>query len=79
MKADACVMLFTVTVDWVKKFFPVMISVNPALPVVTPEGEMAVICGAGLGAGLIVKVNGGSLVPPPGVGVTTVTSAWPAF
>jgi len=72
-------MLFTATVDWVKKFFPVMINTNPALPVVTPEGEIAVICGAGLGAGLIVNVNGGLLTPPPGLGVTTVTSAWPAF
>ncbi len=50
MKADERAMLSTVTVDWVKKFFPVIISVNPALPVVySLKGEIAVICGARTG------------------------------
>src|SRR5580658_885582 len=65
-------LLFTETADWVKKFWPVMVRVNPPLPVVTPEGERPVICGAGLGAGLMVNVSGVLGSPPPGEGVVTL-------
>ena len=69
---------FTVTIDCETKFIPVTVSVNEALPVVTPDGESEVICGTGLGPGLIVNCSI-SVVPPPGEGVETETVAVPAF
>jgi hypothetical protein len=57
---------------------PVTISENCALPVVTPDGESEVICGTGLAAPSIVNWMV-RVVPPPGLGVETETTAVPAF
>ena len=57
---------------------PVTVRLRPAVPAVAPEGLSELICGMGLGPGLIVKVRG-KVVPPPGVGVVTLIMASPAF
>ena len=67
---------FTRTVDCALKFCPVMLRVNPELPVATVVGEMAEIAGMSLWIGLIVKISV-FVVPPPGGSVTTATLAWP--
>lgn len=71
-------MPLTDTADAETKFFPDTKSVKPAPPVEAPEGVSDVICGTGLGIGLMINVRA-SVVPPPGVGVMTVTYALPAF
>ena len=71
-------MPLTDTEDTETKLFPVTKSVKLPVPAVTPEGESDVICGTGLGPALIMNVRG-FVVPPPGVGVVTVTNAVPAF
>ena len=56
------------------KFVPVMVRVNPPLPATVVDGLMAVIVGDGF---VMVKVAALD-VPPPGVGLKTVTFAVPA-
>jgi hypothetical protein len=56
------------------KFVPVTMRVKPTPPAVAELGLMLVSAGAGL---LIVKVCA-LVVPPPGVGLKTVTLAVPA-
>jgi hypothetical protein len=60
------------------KFVPSTVRVNAGLPAIAPEGDSEVIAGSGLAAGPIVKVSAAD-VPPPGVGVSTITLALPAF
>jgi hypothetical protein len=55
------------------KFVPVAVSVKPASPPVALVGAMELSVGTGL---LIVNVNAPD-VPPPGVGVNTVTDGVP--
>ncbi len=69
---------FTDTSDCETKLLPLIVSVQPAPPVKTPEGESDEILGSGLGAALMTKVDGW-LLPPPGEGVETMTIAEPAF
>ena len=59
--------------DEAMKFVPVDVRVNPAPPAVTLLGEIELSVGAGL---LIVNVCALE-IPPPGVGVKTVTGAVP--
>ena len=56
------------------KFVPVTVSVWAAAPAITELGERLVMVGTGLlaGAGFTVKVLA-AVVPPPGVGLVTVT------
>jgi hypothetical protein len=56
---------------------PFTVRVKAPLPAVTEAGDNEVIEGAGLFDGLIVKLATLE-VPPPGVGVNTVTWAVPA-
>src|SRR5262245_12201714 len=56
---------------------PLTVSVKAGPPAVAPEGNSAVRAGAGLGAVETVKVRALE-VPPPGVGLTTVTWGVPA-
>ena len=65
---------FQRTTDELLKFVPVAVSVNAALPATTLVGEIELSVGAGL---LIVNVEAPE-VPPPGVGLNTVTDAVPA-
>ena len=65
---------FQRTTDEPLKFVPVTVSVNPAPPAVALAGAIEVSVGAGL---LIVNVCALD-VPPPGVGVKTVTGMVPA-
>ena len=65
---------FQRTTDELLKFVPVAVSVNAALPATTLVGEIELSVGAGL---LIVNVEAPE-VPPPGVGLKTVTGAVPA-
>jgi hypothetical protein len=58
------------------KLVPLTVSVNPVPPAVAEEGLKLVVVGTGLGA-MIVKVWALE-VPPPGVGLKTVTLAVPA-
>ena len=69
---------FTDTSDCETKLLPLIVSVKPAPPVKTPEGESDEIPGSGLGAALMTNVAG-RLLPPPGEGVETMTIAEPAF
>jgi hypothetical protein len=59
-----------------RKLVPFTVSVNAAPPAVTEVGLRLVIVGTGLVA-MIVKESALD-VPPPGVGLTTVTLAVPA-
>ena len=65
---------FQRTTDALLKFVPVATSVNAALPATALVGEIELSVGAGL---LIVNVEAPE-VPPPGVGLKTVTGAVPA-
>ena len=65
---------FTETSDCETKLLPLIVSVKPLLPVATPEGEIEVICGSGLGAAVISNVAA-RVFPPPGEGVETTTDA----
>ena len=62
------------TAEFETKFVPLTVRVNPASPTVFEVGFMEVVVGTGL---LIVKVCELE-VPPPGVGLVTVTLAVPA-
>ena len=68
---------FQRTVDELTKLVPLTVSVKAAPPAVAEEGLRLVIVGTGLSDGLIVKVIPFE-VPPPGVGLKTVTVAVPA-
>src|SRR5262249_49603175 len=59
------------TVAPLRKLVPVTASVNPAIPAPTTGGLRAEI--EGEPAAVIVKASEAALVPPPGVGVNTVT------
>src|SRR5207248_1718523 len=61
------------TTEDATKFVPVNVSVNPNEPATTFVGDSAVSVGTGL---LIVNVCA-AVVPPPGVGLKTVTLAVP--
>ena len=71
--------LFTLTTDCGAKFVPVITNVTPPDPARTVVGEMDVIVGTLLGAGVIVKVREVADVPPPGVEVNTTTVAVPGL
>jgi hypothetical protein len=71
--------LFTLTTDCGAKLEPVRTNVTPADPASTVVGEMDVIVGTLLGAGVIVKVREVADVPPPGVEVNTTTVAVPGL
>jgi hypothetical protein len=58
------------------KLLPVTVRVKAGPPAVAELGEMVVRVGTGLFAGLMVKVWAEE-VPPPGVGLKTVTLAVP--
>ena len=65
---------FQRTTDELLKFVPVAVSVNAALPATALLGEIELSVGTGL---LIVNVEALE-VPPPGVGLKTVTGDVPA-
>lgn len=66
---------FQSTVELATKLLPFTVRVNGVEPAATDEGESDEIEGAGLE---VVIVNDAPLeVPPPGVGLTTVTVAVP--
>lgn len=56
---------------------PLISRVAPGVPARTVIGEIEVIVGTLLGAGVMVKVREVADVPPPGEGVKTVTVAVP--
>lgn len=56
---------------------PFTVRLNAVDPATTLEGDKDAREGAGLGAGLSVKLCAAE-VPPPGAGVSTVTLATPA-
>lgn len=57
---------------------PVTVRVKAGPPAVAELGEMEMMVGAGLLAGLMVKIRADE-VPPPGAGLKTVTEAVPAL
>jgi hypothetical protein len=65
------------TTDVLTKFVPVTVIVNGAEPALTVPGERFVIVGSGFAVLEIVKVAEFD-VPPPGVGLVTVTVGEPA-
>jgi hypothetical protein len=67
---------FQRTAEFVTKPVPFTVSVKPALPAVRDEGLMLVVVGTGLLGAVIVNVCALE-VPPPGVGLYTVTVAVP--
>jgi hypothetical protein len=71
--------LFTLTTDCGAKLVPVTTKSAPADPARTVVGEMEVIVGTLLGAGVIVKVREVADVPPPGEEVNTTTVAVPGL
>ena len=79
MKPVGRFVLFTLTTDCGAKFVPVITKVAVADPASTVAGEMEVIAGTLLGAGVIVKVREVADVPPPGEVVNTVTRAVPGL
>ena len=64
------------TVELEMKLLPLTVSVKPGSPAVAVLGEIKARIGAGFGATLIVKIWLAE-VPPPGVGLKTVTVAVP--
>lgn len=71
--------LFTLTTDCGAKFVPLITNVTPWDPASAVVGEMELIVGTLLGAGVIVKVREVADVPPPGEEVNTVTVDVPGF
>jgi hypothetical protein len=71
--------LFTLTIDCGAKLVPVRISVAVPDPARTVVGEIELIVGTLLGAGVIVKVRVVADVPPPGELVKTATVAVPGL
>jgi hypothetical protein len=78
IKPVARFVLFTLTTDCGAKLVPVRTNSTPPDPARTVVGEMDVIVGTLLGAGVIVKVREVD-VPPPGVEVNTTTLAVPGL
>jgi hypothetical protein len=68
---------FHLTTELLMKLVPLTVSVNAAPPAVADEGLRLEVVGTGLFAALIVNVCVLD-VPPPGVGLKTVTLAVPA-
>ena len=68
---------FHLTTEPLTKLVPLTVSVKADPPAVAEEGLMLVVVGTGLSGTLIVKVWAFE-VPPPGVGLKTVTWAVPA-
>ena len=68
---------FHLTTDPEMKLVPLTVNVNAEPPAVADEGLRLVVVGRGLSGTLIVKVWALE-VPPPGVGLKTVTLAVPA-
>ena len=79
MKPVERFVLFTLTTDCGAKLVPVRTNVTPPDPARTVVGEIDVIVGTLLGAGVIVKVREVADVPPPGVEVNTTTVAVPGL
>ena len=79
MNAVKRFVLFTLTTDCGAKLVPARVNVAFAVPARTVVGEMDVIVGTLLGAGVIVKVREVADVPPPGVEVKTTTVAVPGL
>ena len=71
--------LFTLTTDCGAKFVPLITNVTPWDPASAVVGEMELIVGTLLGAGVIVKVREVADLPPPGEEVNTVTVDVPGF
>jgi len=69
---------FHLTTEPETKLLPLIVSVNAGYPTVREEGFRLVTVGTGLLAPLMVKVRAPE-VPPPGVGLKTVTDAVPAL
>ena len=67
---------FQLTTLFARKFVPLAVRVKPASVAVDVVGDMEVRVGAGFAAAVIVKVAEPE-VPPPGVGLKTVTEAVP--
>ena len=65
---------FHLTTELEMKLVPFTVRVKPAPPAVADEGLRVVVVGTGLSGTLIVKVWALE-VPPPGVGLKTVTLA----
>ena len=77
-KVVASAMPFHCTTELLMNLVPVAVSVNVAPPAAADDGEIADRAGSGfVVAALMVNVSGVD-VPPPGVGVNTVTEAVPA-
>jgi len=68
---------FHLTTELEMKLLPLTVSIKPAPPAVAELGLRLVVVGTGLSGTLIVKVWELE-VPPPGVGLKTVTLAVPA-
>ena len=69
---------FHLITELLRKLLPLAVNVKVAAPAVTLVGEIETRLGTGLlPTGDIVKLNG-AVVPPPGVGVLTVTGTVPA-
>ena len=66
---------FHLTFEPATKLVPSTVRVKPASPAILLVGEMVFVVGTGL---LIVNAKAGVEVPPPGVGLKTVTLAVPA-
>jgi hypothetical protein len=71
--------LFTVTTDCGAKLVPVRTNSTLDDPASTVVGEIDVIVGTLLGAGVIVKAREVADVPPPGLEVNTTTVAVPGL
>src|ERR1700746_1206854 len=69
--------LFTDTTDCGANLVPLISRAAPGVPARIVVGEIEVIVGTLLGAGVIVNVREVADVPPPGEGVKTVTVAVP--
>jgi hypothetical protein len=69
-KVAVCPVPLYVTVELLRKFVPLIVSVWAAAPAVAEEGERLVIAGAGL---LTVKFTEFD-APPPGDGFITTTA-----
>jgi len=79
MKPVGRFVLFTLTTDCGAKLVPVRTNSTPDDPARTVVGEIDVIVGTLLGAGVIVKVREVADVPPPGLEVNTTTVAVPGL
>ena len=69
---------FQRTTELLTKFVPLTVSVNPAPPGVAEDGLSPVMVGTGLPVFGLTANDTAFDVPPPGVGLNTVTLAVPA-